>query len=125
MNTKLATALLLASATGLAACAKKPPEQLPPPPSQTVTQPQTRPQVQPTGPSVGTQAHFAAAVGGSTTVYFDTDKYNIDSQDAAALQALFGGGLEQPVPTLDSVFEGLADYVQAHFEPHVLDALIR
>jgi peptidoglycan-associated lipoprotein len=87
MNTKLATALLLASAIGLAACAKKPPEQLPPPPSQTVTQPQTRPQVQPTGPSVGTQAHFAAAVGGSTTVYFDTDKYNIDSQDAAALQA--------------------------------------
>lgn len=87
MNTKLATALLLASATGLAACAKKPPEQLPPPPSQTVTQPQTRPQVQPTGPAVGTQAHFAAAVGGSTTVYFDTDKYDIDSQDAAALQA--------------------------------------
>jgi len=29
------------------------------------------------------------------------------------------------VPTLDSVFEGLADYVQAHFEPGVLDALIR
>ena len=87
MNTKLATALLLASATGLAACAKKPPEQLPPPPSQTVTQPQTRPQVQPTGPSVATQAHLAAAVGGSTTGYFDTDKYNIDSQDAAALQA--------------------------------------
>ena len=46
-------------------------------------------------------------------------------EDAAAVQALFGGGLEQPVPTLDSVFEGLADYVQAHFEPHVLDALIR
>jgi peptidoglycan-associated lipoprotein len=87
MNTKLATMLLLASATGLAACSKKPPEQLPPPPVQTVTQPQTRPQVQPTGPVVGTQAHFAAAVGGSTTVYFDTDKYNIDSQDAAALQA--------------------------------------
>jgi adenosylcobyric acid synthase len=28
------------------------------------------------------------------------------------------------VPTLDSVFEGLADYVQVHFEPGVLDALI-
>jgi peptidoglycan-associated lipoprotein len=26
-------------------------------------------------------------VGGSTTVYFDTDRYNIDSTDAAALQA--------------------------------------
>jgi adenosylcobyric acid synthase len=40
-------------------------------------------------------------------------------------EALFGAGRAQPVPTLDSVFEGLADYVQAHFEPDVLDALIR
>ena len=88
MNTKIATILLLASATGLAACAKQAPEQLPPPPAPT-TQPTTQPtpQVQPTGPQVGTQAHFAAAVGSSTTVYFDTDRYNIDSQDAAALQA--------------------------------------
>jgi adenosylcobyric acid synthase len=46
-------------------------------------------------------------------------------EDAAAVQALFGAGRAQPVPTLDSVFEGLADYVQAHFEPDVLDALIR
>ena len=46
-------------------------------------------------------------------------------EDATAVQALFGAGRAQPVPTLDSVFEGLADYVQAHFEPGVLDALIR
>jgi adenosylcobyric acid synthase len=46
-------------------------------------------------------------------------------EDASAVQALFGAGRAQPVPTLDSVFEGLADYVQAHFEPGVLDALIR
>ncbi len=45
-------------------------------------------------------------------------------EDAAAVQALFGAGRAQPVPTLDSVFEGLADYVQVHFEPGVLDALI-
>ena len=45
-------------------------------------------------------------------------------EDAAAVQALFGAGRTQPVPTLDSVFEGLADYVQLHFEPGVLDALI-
>jgi adenosylcobyric acid synthase len=45
-------------------------------------------------------------------------------EDAAAVQALFGAGRAQPVPTLDSVFEGLADYVQAYFEPDVLDALI-
>jgi peptidoglycan-associated lipoprotein len=87
MNTKLATILLLASATGLAACAKKAPEQLPPPPEERVTQVQTTPQPQPGGPTVGTQDHFAAAVGSSTTIYFDTDKYNVDSQDAAALQA--------------------------------------
>lgn len=87
MNTKIATILLLASATGLAACAKKAPEVLPPPPEERVTQVQTTPQPQPTGPSVGTQQHFAAAVGSSTTIYFDTDRYNVDSQDAAALQA--------------------------------------
>ena len=35
MNTKLATILLLASASGLAACSKKAPETLPPDPVQT------------------------------------------------------------------------------------------
>ncbi|MFN3864001.1 MAG: peptidoglycan-associated lipoprotein Pal [Erythrobacter sp.] len=86
MNRPLMTIVLLASASALAACAKKAPETLPPPPpSNGNTQP--APQVDPTGPMVGTQAHFAAAVGSSTTIYFDTDRYNIDSQDAAALQA--------------------------------------
>jgi adenosylcobyric acid synthase len=45
-------------------------------------------------------------------------------EDAAAVQALFGAGRALPVPTLDSVFEGLADYVQTHFAPGVLDGLI-
>ncbi|TAD82900.1 MAG: peptidoglycan-associated lipoprotein Pal [Sphingomonadales bacterium] len=84
---KIATILLLASTTALAACAKKAPEVLPPAPVETPQPGQTGPQVQPTGPMVGTQAHFAAAVGSSTTIYFDTDRYNVDSQDAAALQA--------------------------------------
>jgi peptidoglycan-associated lipoprotein len=87
MNTKLATILILASASGLAACAKKAPEQLPPAPAETAQPTQPAPQVQPTGPQVGTQAHFAAAVGSATTIYFDTDRYNVDTQDAAALQA--------------------------------------
>ena len=88
MNTKLATILLLASATGLAACAKKAPDTLPPTPVED-PRPNTQPtpQVLPTGPAVGTQAHFAAAVGSSTTIYFDTDRFNVDTQDAAALQA--------------------------------------
>ncbi|MEO6972865.1 MAG: cobyric acid synthase [Rhodoferax sp.] len=40
-------------------------------------------------------------------------------EDPAALRALFGVA----VPTLDSVFDGLADYVERHFEPGVLRAL--
>lgn len=87
MNTKIATILLLASATTLAACAKKAPEQLPPPPAETAQVTPPAQQVQPTGPQVGSQQHFAGAVGSATTIYFDTDRYNVDSQDAAALQA--------------------------------------
>ena len=45
-------------------------------------------------------------------------------EDPAALQALFGARLNGPVPTLDSVFDGLADYTAKHFEPGVLSALI-
>lgn len=89
MNTKLATILLLASATTLGACAKKAPEQLPPAPETntggTTTQPTTP--TQPAGAQIGTQQHFAGAVGSSTTIYFETDRFNVDSQDAAALQA--------------------------------------
>ncbi len=40
-------------------------------------------------------------------------------EDPAVLQALFGTA----VPTLDSVFERMADYVGQHFEAGVLDAL--
>jgi len=41
-------------------------------------------------------------------------------EDPAVLQALFGA----QVPTLESVFEHLADYIEKHFEPGVLDNLI-
>jgi adenosylcobyric acid synthase len=41
-------------------------------------------------------------------------------ENPAVLQALFGAG----APTLDSVFDGLAHYIEKHFEPGVLDALI-
>ena len=88
MNTKLATILLLASASGLAACAKKAPDDIPPPPLDTTPTPTPTPRpTTPGGPAVGTQAHFAGAVGSSTTIYFETDRYNVDTQDAAALQA--------------------------------------
>jgi adenosylcobyric acid synthase len=45
-------------------------------------------------------------------------------EDPAALQALFGASLAGPVPTLESVFDGLADYSEQHFEPGVLASLI-
>ena len=41
-------------------------------------------------------------------------------EDDRVLQALFGAR----VPTLETVFEGLADTLQAHVAPGALDALI-
>ena len=41
-------------------------------------------------------------------------------EDAAAIEALFGAH----APTLEAVFDGLADGVARHFEPGVLDALV-
>ena len=46
-------------------------------------------------------------------------------EDTAALQALFGARLNGPVPTLDAVFERMADFVETHFEPGLLDTLVR
>jgi adenosylcobyric acid synthase len=45
-------------------------------------------------------------------------------EDPAALQALFGQHLAGPVPTLDAVFDRLADFIETHFEAGVLDALL-
>ena len=42
-------------------------------------------------------------------------------EDPAVLQALFGA----TTPTLNSVFDGLADYIEQHFEPGFLDPLIQ
>ena len=84
--TKSTLILSVAAATlALGACSKKAPEQLPPAPVETGTTPTETPTDTMAGP--GTQEHFATAVGATnTTVYFDTDKYDIDSEDAAKLQ---------------------------------------
>ncbi|WP_396268403.1 cobyric acid synthase [Ideonella sp.] len=42
-------------------------------------------------------------------------------EDPRVLRALFGA----TVPTLETVFDGLADFLERHVEPGVLDALIR
>jgi adenosylcobyric acid synthase len=46
-------------------------------------------------------------------------------EDPAALQALFGARLNGPVPTLDTVFERMADFIETHFEPGTLQALLQ
>ena len=82
MTNRFATALLLAGAVSLAACQKKAPEELPPPPVDETTGVDTGNQV--TGPTVGTQEHFLQAVGAENTViYFNTDEFNVDSEDAS------------------------------------------
>lgn len=75
-------AILLASAT-LGACAKKEaPAQLPPDPGLGA-----QPGEFGAGARVpGSQEDFVASVI-SDTIYFDTDRYNIDSADVAALQS--------------------------------------
>ena len=86
MNIRLTAALLATASIGLAACSKKAPEELPPPPAPVTTAAPEPAPATPTGPSVGSQAHFENAVNGQNVIFFDTDRYNIDSADAAALQ---------------------------------------
>ena len=45
-------------------------------------------------------------------------------EDPGALQALFGAQLNGPVPTLDVVFDRLADFIELHFQPGVLPGLL-
>lgn len=85
MNIRLSTILLLAGTASLAACKTTAPDILPPDPTPTT---QTNPTaVVPTGPIVGSQEHFVSGVQGQNVIYFDTDRYNIDSEDVPALQS--------------------------------------
>ena len=78
-----AAAALLAGSLALSACASKAPKQLPPEPSgvATTTDDGTANRIIP-----GSQADFVSQMQGQDTIYFDTDRYNIDSVDSAALQ---------------------------------------
>lgn len=85
MNKRLTLTVLLATGLALSACAKKAPTVLPPDPggaapSQTGT-------TDTGAPVPGSQADFAAQMMGQDTVYFDTDRYNIDATDQQALAA--------------------------------------
>lgn len=77
-------AVLIAGSLALSACASKAPKQLPPEPSGVATSTDV------VGPGQriipGSQADFVQVMAGQDTIYFDTDRYNVDSVDAAALQ---------------------------------------
>lgn len=106
MNRYLIAATLM-GALALGACKKEAPADIPPPPRDIVTPaPTPTPTMRP-GPVPGTQGHFTAAMSGADTIYFDTDQFNVDSQDAAALrrQAEY---LTQ-YPTARATVEGHAD----------------
>lgn len=74
--------ILLAGTLAVAACAHKAPKDLPPTPGPATT---TDTGTQSLGPVPGSQADFVATMMGDDTIYFDTDKSDIDSVDAAAL----------------------------------------
>ena len=53
------------------------------------------------------QEHFVQATNGQNVIYFDTDRYDIDSADAAALQTQ--AAYLQQYPQLRATVEGHAD----------------
>jgi len=80
----LRSVLLIAAASiALSACSKKAPASLPPDPGPAT---ETAAGDASGAPVPGSQADFAAFTRGADTIYFDTDRYNIDSADIAALQ---------------------------------------
>ena len=89
----------------LAACSKKPPESLPPPPI--TASPTSTPAPSATGIMPGSQADFVATMSGRDTIYFGTDEYNVDSEDAAALRTQAEWLVRYPQK--QAVVEGHAD----------------
>lgn len=104
MNSRIAAAIVLSATVSLAACKSPAPEQLPPEPG--VSQP-TNPGTSGPGYGVGTQEHFVRAVNGQNVIYFDTDRYNIDTADAAALQTQ--AQYMSQYPNITVTIEGHAD----------------
>ncbi len=98
-------ALVMAASTALAACASKAPKQLPPDPGGSVATSTTGGAGN--GAIPGSQADFAATMMGQDTILFDTDRYNVDSEDAAALSAQAQWLMKYPAKR--ATLEGHAD----------------
>ena len=88
MKTQQVAIALALGTLALAGCKSRAPEELPPTP----VAPDAVP-IDNTGSGTGTgaaqpgtQAHFEQAVAGQNIIYFDTDQYNIDATDQAALR---------------------------------------
>ena len=105
MSPVITRSLLVATALiALSACSKKAPEELPPPPVET-SQP-TPPAPPPSGPAKGSQEDFLASIS-SDRIYFDTDKYDVDSDDQTTLQSQAQWLMENP--TVRVTVEGHCD----------------
>lgn len=84
MLKKYAIPLLITSSLVVAGCAKKAPEELPPAPVGT-SEPTPTPPAGP-GYAPGSQGDFLANTM-SDRILFDTDRFNVDSQDQVVLQS--------------------------------------
>ena len=108
MDLRILTAAALAGSMVLAGCKTTAPEVLPPAQDTSVRGPAdvgTLPEE--TRGGIGTQEHFVNAVNGQNVIYFDTDRFNVDSADAVALQTQAQYLMQ--FPNLIATIEGHAD----------------
>lgn len=103
MSRSVSTFAVVYLVIALGACSKKPPESLPPAPTETLSD------TSPRGSIIipGSQADFIQQMGGQDVIYFDTDRFNIDDIDAVALQAQ--AQWLRRYPNKRAIIEGHAD----------------
>jgi len=101
---KIALVVTVASVLALSACKKEPPAELPPAPQNTASPVSPPSQA---GPAPGSQEHFRQAMAGRDTIFFDTDMFNVDAEDQAALREQ--AAYLQQYPNARATVEGHCD----------------